>query len=167
MPLPSTYIPIATQTLTASAATAVFSNIPQTYTDLVLVIEGTFTGTGTTNTRIRMNGDTATNYSDTWIGGSGSAAASGRQTSTDYIFIGGVDVTLPSVHTIHIMNYANTTTYKSLLSRYSGVISSGQAVSAWVGMWRNTAAITSLTTYPANSSWATGSTFTLYGIKAA
>jgi hypothetical protein len=62
----STYTPIASQTLTSAVSTVTFINIPQTYTDLVLI-----TSTKTTSSAADgamgcyLNSDTANNYSST------------------------------------------------------------------------------------------------------
>ena len=61
MPLPSTMTPIATNTLTAVASSVTFSSIPSTYTDLVLVLQGSFDSAD--DVRFRFNGDTGSNYS--------------------------------------------------------------------------------------------------------
>jgi hypothetical protein len=62
------------------------------------------------------------------------------------------------------MNYSNTTTNKTCISRAART-----DVSTWafVNLWRNTAAITSLRITGLGETYSTGSTFTLYGIKAA
>jgi hypothetical protein len=64
------------------------------------------------------------------------------------------------------MNYANTTTYKTVLAR-SNV--TDFRVAAIVGLWRSTSAINTIQLRSDNSSYnfTTGSTFTLYGISAA
>jgi hypothetical protein len=63
------------------------------------------------------------------------------------------------------MNYSNTTTYKTWLSR-SGA--SDRATEALVGLWRSTSAITTIAlSIDAGATYSTGSTFTLYGIAAA
>jgi len=66
------------------------------------------------------------------------------------------------------MNYSNTTTYKTLLTRAN---QASNGVDACVGLWRSTAAINAVsiatTAYGGSSSVQTGSIFTLYGIKAA
>jgi hypothetical protein len=59
------------------------------------------------------------------------------------------------------MNYSNTTTFKTMLNR-SNVPSTGTG--ATVGLWRNTAAISSLTITSESGNLQSGSTFTLYGI---
>jgi hypothetical protein len=163
----STYTPIATTTLGSDTASFTFSSIPSTYTDLHIVFTGL--NDNNTNAQMQFNGDTGTNYSDTWLGGSGTAAASGRQTSTAYILWGSMNSTEISTNTFDIMDYSNTTTYKTALIRASNSgASGGQAVSIWVGLWRSTAAITSIT-FLNNSTYKykTGTTVTIYGIKAA
>jgi len=60
------------------------------------------------------------------------------------------------------MNYSNTTTYKTFLGRGNDPSS---FVRQGVGLWRNTAAITSFSV--SGVTFSTGVTATLYGIKAA
>lgn len=156
----STYTPIATTTLGSAQASVTFSSIAGTYTDLVLISDSILVS-GTGAGRIRYNSDSGNNYSDTYLYGDGSTAASGRDsnlTSIDYNFIG----TSRSTSVCHIQNYSNTTTYKTLVSRGNG----GGITIAYVGLWRSTAAITSIEVIGA-SNFASGSTFTLYGIAAA
>jgi prophage DNA circulation protein len=61
------------------------------------------------------------------------------------------------------MDYANTTTNKTILSRSNNV---ANLVQTTVSMWRSTAAITSILVY-ANGTYPIGATFKLYGIEAA
>jgi hypothetical protein len=66
---------------------------------------------------------------------------------------------------MQINNYSNATTYKTMISRQFG-----QDQIAWfsVGLWRSTAAITSIVfTDESSGNFTTGFTLTLYGIKAA
>jgi hypothetical protein len=159
--MPTTYEKIATNTLGSAAASVTFSSIPATYTDLVLVIAG---GT-TVNTDIyfEFNGDTATNYSRTYLAGDGAAVASGRNTSVTSIpsfYIGSGQSTCYA----HIMSYANTNVNKTILTRSSSV---GVFVVSNVGLWRSTAAINSIKVFVSGTNLSSGNTFTLYGIKAA
>jgi len=62
------------------------------------------------------------------------------------------------------MNYSNSTTYNTALSRF---VSAGSETTADVHLWRDTSAVTSITVATSTNNYATGSTFTLYGIKAA
>lgn len=162
--MPSTYEPIATNTLGSTATIITFSSIPSTYTDLVLVVACLDNGGG--RTRLRLNGDSATNYSRINLVGNGSGAASYQGTSEaqfDLSVAAGTSSTSPTVQVISINNYSNTTTNKTILSRYS--LASG-ATEAMTGLYRSTSAITSVS-YFTQGTMQIGTTATLYGIKAA
>ena len=162
--MPSTYEPIATNTLSSTATIITFSSIPSTYTDLVLVVACLDNGGG--RTRLRLNGDTGTNYSRINLIGNGSAAASYQGTSEaqfDLSVAAGTSSTNPTAQIISINNYANTTTNKIIISRYN---LAGAAVEAMTGLYRSTSAITSVS-YFTQGTMQIGTTATLYGIKAA
>jgi hypothetical protein len=159
----TTYEPIATYTVPSSQAAYTFSSIPSTYTDLVLVASIKYVLAGEFS-KLTFNGDTATNYSSTYIIGNGSAASSGRASNAAYIGTSYDANTETFTDIFNIQNYANTTTFKTVLNRHSVA---GTRVEALVGLWRKTPeAITSLT-MTSSGNYATGTTFTLYGIKAA
>ena len=159
-----TYEPIATNTLSSTASSVTFSSISGSYTDLVLVSNGKMSAGSAVNNKITFNSDTTTNYSRTYVYGDGSTALSGRDSSQDNLGFIYWNSTNPSTTIIQIQNYSNTTTYKTALARTS---ESGVAV-AYVGLWRSTSAITNITiTRGSTNDFASGSTFTLYGIKAA
>lgn len=160
----STYEPIATYTASGSISTYTFSSIPATYTDLILVKSGAISGGD--NTFMRFNGDTGSNYSTTIIQGSGSAASSGRSTNSTSAGVGYTGDANEIMQIIQIMNYANTTTYKTAISRSNSSTTNGY-VQAGVELWRSTAAINSVTLFQGSTNFNTGTTFTLYGIKAA
>lgn len=159
-----TYETIATQTLGSAAATVTFSSIPGTYTDLIIIVQGTTT-TGNSNIGLQFNSDTGSNYSFNGLGGSGGAAVATRSTNATNIqteYYGYFDQTIGN-RIIHIMNYANTTTYKTVIGRGNN---SNNGTSVIVGLWRSTSAITSATVVDGGSTFTSGSTFSLYGIKA-
>jgi len=159
----NTYVALATNTLSSATASVTFSSISGAYTDLVLVISGAKDAGGAVNPYLQFNGDTATNYSHTALYGDGTTAGSGRSSTQAQMYLGDYTTT-QSTYQIHIMNYANTTTYKTVLSR-SAITNSATAVFA--ALWRSTAAITSVVIYVGSNNFASGSTFTLYGIAAA
>jgi len=115
-----------------------------------------------------MNGDTAANYSTTSLSGTGSATSSSRYTRADAlqgVVVGGANygaATGPQNIIAHVMNYANSTTNKTVIARHSDP---GSLVQANGGIWNSTSAVTSIT-IDANLYWtfSTGSTFTLWGI---
>ena len=162
----STYTPIATTTLGSATASYTFSSIPSTYTDLVLVFNGS-ASSGTPLVTLQFNGDTATNYSDTTLSGNGTSATSGRDSSVAQIYASGADSLTTGISQliVNLQNYSNTTTYKTIITR-SGNAANG--TSAVVGLWRSTAAINSIKVFNHTATnFAVGSTFTLYGIQAA
>jgi hypothetical protein len=161
MPAGSTYTPIATTTLGSSQSVVSFSSFSG-YTDLVLVVAGTCSA-GSYFT-LRFNSDTSTNYSTTELVGDGSSSSSSTITSANYMYIGAIRTTQTNIIT-QIQNYSNSTTNKTVLSRTN---QAGTETKAVVGLWRSTSAITSMDigTGGANT-FQSGTTFTLYGIKAA
>lgn len=162
----STYTPIATQTLGSSSTNVSFTSIPGTYTDLIIVFDGANITANNSDSFMRFNSDSTTNYSYTVLQGTGAAAQSYRGTSTNAINVGNTNTSIRNNAIIQIMNYANSTTYKTCITRSNNP---SNLVQANVGLWRSTAAITQidLSSEKGASSWASGSTFTLYGIAAA
>ena len=161
----NTYVAIASQTLVSATASVNFTSISGAYTDLVLICSTT-SATANGEVLLRFNGDATSNYSCTYLDGNGSAAGSFRnstQTGADLTYNAGSVTTNPNVVRTNIMNYANTTTYKTALTR---IDSATQGLDATISLWRSTAAITSVNVY-STSNFAIGSTFSLYGILAA
>jgi hypothetical protein len=164
----STYTPLATTTLGTATASVTFSSISGAYTDLVLVCSGKSNTSTLDYTRIRVNSDTGSNYSRTYLGGNGTSAYSGRDTSATSYIDGYAEATASGIYSptiFNFQNYSNTTTYKTILSQG---MSANSGAGAIVGLWRSTSAITSIDISNLNAnSFASGSTFTLYGIAAA
>lgn len=161
MPAGSTYSTIATQTLGGSSSSVSFGSISSGYTDLVLIIDGTVTSNA--GVQLRFNGDTGSNYSFTRMTGDGSSASSDRSSNATFMELGYYVTTTRNMNIVQIMNYSNTTTFKTVLNR-ANAQSVNIGAQAYAEMWRSTAAINSITI---NSSFASGTTFTLYGIAAA
>ncbi len=159
----STYTPIATTTASGSSGTITFSSIPSTYTDLVLIAAGT--ASAANYTKLTFNGDAASNYSITNFYGTGSAVGSTRASNFNYIqCYYNYANTNQTMMRVNVFNYSNTTTYKTA---FLPDANAAQEVTAKVGLWRSTAAVTSITLERVSGNWNSGSTFTLYGIAAA
>jgi aspartate 1-decarboxylase len=161
--MPKTYEPIQTTSLPSGGTSVTFSSIPQTYTDLVLVINSIISS-GDDGHGLQFNSDTAGNYSSTGLGGTGSAAYSYRGSNSIKIDGGRVGTSWSS-SIFYINNYSNATTFKTILSQ-------GNSTSSYVqlngALWRNTSAISTIAVSVFNNqTMSAGSTFTLYGIKAA
>ena len=160
----ATYIPIATQTLSSAAASITFSSIPGTYTDLRLVL--TCTTTAGANIFLQFNGDTATNYSATYLYGGGTSAGSSYDVSVAQIYLtdaSSTNTTVPSIRTVDIMSYAGSTS-KAMLKTESGDYNGSGTVAVAIGLWRSTAAITSMLITASGTTFATGTIATLWGI---
>lgn len=172
--MPSTYDRIARQTVTGSAVASVeFSSIPSTYTDLVVVVTAQQTGTPTaTDAFVTLNGNGSSIYSRTVLYGDGTAASSSRNANFDRAYFALSPQSARFATVIYdFNNYSNTTTNKSMLMRYGDA---GLALYSASYLFRSTSAI-SIIAFTASDrmgagvadSWSVGSTFTLYGIKAA
>jgi hypothetical protein len=165
-----TYEPIATTTLGSATATVTFSSISGSYTDLVLVTNP-LGSAGNYDLGIRLNSDTGNNYSWTSLRFNSDDSASpisDRASNTNYVAMKtNISTTIPFPSIIQIQNYSNSTTNKSLLARSPR---GDYAVSAIVGLWRNTSAVTSVSISlfgGGSANLAVNSTFTLYGIASA
>ena len=165
--MPSTYEKIEARTLGTAAAAVTFTSVPATYTDLVLVVNVLGTSSGCDGLLKVGNGsiDTGANYSETVLRGNGSTATSNRYSESYLNAAATWGTGLIYTHVIQLLNYSNTSTYKTFLNRASYA---GGDVNASVILWRSTSAINTVEIKTSNGATiAVGSTFTLYGIKAA
>lgn len=166
--------PIYTQTVGSTLVSSItFNNIPQTFTDLKLVASTRCDGaTIDVLGALRFNGDTGSNYSDTNIYGNGSSALSGRHSSNSFSYALETNGTSSTSSTfsnneIYLPNYTSSN-YKqyindSIAETNGSTTNSGNNLLA--GLWRNSAAITSVTIFPGGEyNFAQYSTFSLYGI---
>jgi len=171
--MPATYEPIATTTLGSAATNITFSSIPATYTDLrlVLVARSDRAINSIDSVYFQVNSNTATNYSNTLLYGDGSVQ-SYRESSASQILAASIPASgatsgIFGLLIIDIFSYAGSTN-KTFLCDSSGDSNGSGRTQRAVALWRNTAAITSTKVYPAfGTNFITGTTATLYGIKAA
>jgi hypothetical protein len=159
----STYTPIATTTLATATNSVTFSSISD-YTD-IRIVTVLASVSATTNVFVRFNSDSGTNYSYTYILGDGTASSGRQSNQTGLRLTENNDIdTSPSLRTMDIFNYASSSVYKTVLTNESYLSTSTLRS---VGLWRNTAAITSINFSASSVNFAIGSIFTLYGIAAA
>jgi hypothetical protein len=169
----STYTPIATITL-ASNTDIFFHSIPQTYTDLILVLQGRSTTSAiNAGTYFGFNSTYGTSgFSITELYADGASVATSRQ--TNQIYFGGINPVpgASSTSTVfgnnhyYLPNYTNTSTYKTVLWKSAGDLNGSGRSTVGVGLWRYTAAVTDWYITSAGS-FTTGTIATLYGITAA
>lgn len=160
-----TYEPITTNTLGSASSSVTFSSIPSTYTDLIIIINGTLT-TGNANINLNFNNDTSATYSATWLGGNGTSALSSKNVGNNLMVTTyyGTPSSTNGTFILNVLNYSNTTTYKTVLARMNNA---SDGTTATIGLWRNTSAVNQIALIAGSSTFTAGSTFTLYGIKAA
>jgi hypothetical protein len=162
---------ITSQTLASTASSVTLSAIPQTYTDLILVISGRDASNGGTsaNPGIKFNNDAGSNMSQRRLYGDGGGASSTTSTAQNAIydwFVSGSTATANTFGnaTIYIPNYAGATAKSFSMD----AVSEHNATTAYqeilAGLWNQTAAITTINLLASNT-WAIGSSFTLYGIS--
>lgn len=164
-------VPIASATL-ASTGGFDFVNIPQTYQDLMVVVYARSAGTDG-GLYWYANGDGSSVYSKTYLFGDGSSAGSGRVSNSGGGQWGNIATSSNisgafSTAIVHILNYANTSTFKTLLVRNADDRNGSGYSILQVDMFRTTSGISRITF--GNSSYlnlAAGSQATLYGIRAA
>lgn len=148
------------------AATISFSSIPQTYTDLLLVIAGRNTATNTAG-NMSLNGVTTsfTNRS-LWGDGFGNTGSSAFTGGPDFGLSGSGDTAnVFASAEFYICNYASAS--NKALSGIYGTENNGSSnnMAFEATLWANTAAITSITLTPQGSgSFAQNSMASLYGI---
>ena len=160
----ATYIPIATQTLGSAASSITFSSIPNTYTDLRLVLICTTVGAAD-DPSVQFNGDTSTSYSRTYVYGFGSSASTSKSTNTSLIPLDcySTSTTIPKFYSLDIFSYGGSAN-KTILTQSAEDENGAGGVSSGVGLWRNTAAITSVKLFLTGSNFSTGTIATLWGI---
>ena len=163
----NTYTLIEAKTLGTTTASVTFSSIPATYTDLSLVMSGRDDNVGSTGSwsTFEFNGSVAP--SGIYIFGAGSGTPSSGTAHKAPLENGGSSTASTFSNSYFYMpNYANTSYNKSY--SVDGVVETNatEAYQALIaGLVATTNAITSIKVTPGAGSWASGSTFYLYGIK--
>jgi hypothetical protein len=164
-PITASYESIASAT-PSGVNTITFSSIPSTYKHLQLRSSTLSASSGDT-LYINFNSDTGNNYTYHRLSGNGSAAsANGYNVESGCRLVGlinGTSDTFPAVVISDIIDYADTSKYKTVRT-FSGTPSNGTngEVHLISNLWKTTNAITSMTI---SGSFNFTGTFSLYGIK--
>jgi hypothetical protein len=176
------YESIATVTVGSSGAANVeFTSIPSTFSHLQIryIVRNDFTSGASNFLEGQFNSDTGNNYAAHWLFGNGSTVTAGASSSRSTIRSGIVTSTYSgsssafSVGVIDILDYANTSKYKTVraLGGYdSNNVSAEPGYASFISsLWQNTNAITSIKLFNGNTSFnlVQYSHFALYGIKSA
>jgi hypothetical protein len=160
-----TYIQLKSQVLSSNQTSVTFSSIPQTFTDLRLIINlRETTGGGF----VTFNSNSGSVYGRNLMYGSGDGTITPfQEASRTNIAIGGSQVTAYNNQNIlEINDYASTIKYKQVVLYQGSVDSSTAFIAEHVASFRSTAGISTITVVGGGAnSLLSGSTFALYGMK--
>jgi hypothetical protein len=159
---------------TPTSAGFSWANIPQTYQDLMIVCYARSNNATTIEElAIQFNNDSNARYSMTWLYGNGSSALSSRTSSAlTYAYARfactGASATsgIYASSVIHILNYANTSTNKSMIQRSAADLNGSGVTNLSSWLYTSTSAISNIGIASNGGSFVSGSTFALYGVRA-
>ena len=153
----TTFTPLATVTLGGSDAEVIFSSIPNTYRDLIIVIAGT--ASGGTSPSIRFNSDGGSNYENTRLFANSSTFNS-QAFNADYGSMGFMN-TDQSMVRIQIFDYSATDKHKVAIGRNANT----DTVRFEGTRWANTAAVHTVSVrMDGAQTYSTGTVISIYGI---
>jgi hypothetical protein len=161
----TTYKLIQAQTVPSALSTITFSSIPQTYTDLNLLVSArTARSNHLDDLIVRLNGS-STGYTGKIIyTDSGSSMGSLNYSEVGFVTANNATSNTFGNMSIYIPNYTSS----NLKSHFSDNVTENNATSVGMALaarlWSDTAAISSIT-ISANANFMTNSTFYLYGIQ--
>jgi hypothetical protein len=144
-----------------------FTSIPDTYTDLCLLVSVREATTNNAAIIIDINGSSA-NLSQRWLYGTGSSALSAANSQLFlYQTPSNTAANTFGNGSIYIPNYASTTTAKSIsIDSVSEDNATGSYQMINAGLYNSTTAVTAITLRAVGGNIAEHSTATLYGILA-
>jgi len=175
------YDSIATVNVSSATSSITFSSIPSTYTHLqIRGITRSSSGNNYDNLWLRFNSDTNSNYASHYLAGNGATAdayawSSETQIRSFYTTGGTASSNVFSVSVIDILDYANTSKYKTT-RHLNGFDNNGTGTSNYdkgtidlsSGLWRSTSAVSAITfIINGGVNFTQYSSFALYGIKGA
>jgi hypothetical protein len=178
--VPPAFESIATVTAAGGESSLTFSSIPATFTHLQIRGIGRNNSGNTTadSIRIRMNASSATDYTGHSLTGNGStasttgAATGGTSGMTFASAVAGSGQTAScfGVMIFDLLDYASTTKYKTARVFCGDDTNAGttdNSLNIASSLWIQTTAVSSIVLISASGQWGAGSTYALYGIKAA
>ena len=164
-------VPIAYAVANGTSSTISFTNIPQNYQDLKVIVFARSTYTTSTGFSYYLNNAGLGSFSQTTLTGNGSSASSARNiTSNCY---GVINPLIPfststagvfSSSELDILNYSNSTTFKTSIGKNACDLNGSGEFDLYVGTYLSTSPITSMN-ISTNGNFVSGSTFALYGIR--
>jgi hypothetical protein len=163
----NTFIKISTVTVSAGGSSTIdFTSIPQTYTDLKLILCNRSSNTGTVDgSPIYFNSDTTSgNYTYRRVLGDGASVASA---TVNGLVLPGSSATANAFANseIYIPNYTGSNNKTMSIDSVTETNAVDGYAGLTAGRWSGTAAITSIRIQNVGGTFVQYSTATLYGIK--
>lgn len=156
---------LETQVLTSDQASVTFSNLNSTYGSTYQHLQIRMAVFSDTWITMRMNGVTTGQYARHELRGNGSTVISTGASNQNTMLIGlGSSATVPVATITDILDAFETTKNKTIRS-LSGVATTTSYIQLTSGVWLDTAAITSVEIKHFDSTFKTGSRFSLYGMR--
>jgi hypothetical protein len=169
--MPENYVLLERTELNDTTASVTFANIPQTgYTDLKIVVSARGTVGGAWNDVTAKFNSSTTGYTQRYVYGTGSAAASntggysagyaGHATGS------GTTASTFGNFEVYIPNYTGSNNKSFSFDSVTENNATSALTMLGASLWSNTSAITSILLELPGGSFVSGSTFSLYGIAA-
>lgn len=165
---------IAETILSSPSGSITFSSVPSTFTSLVLVYQCRGSDVvQQSELRVRLNGDSGSNYNSQLVAGNNTTAFAAVQSSGTYGHAGYITASLAtagysSSGSVEIPNYTGTTFFKNAIYQTTrDVNGAGVNMVHYRGhiVWKSTTAVSSITLTLNGGQFVTGSFFKLYGIR--
>jgi hypothetical protein len=160
-------IPISTVTVGSGGAASIdFTNIPQIYTDLLLLYSTRQNSGNAPSLLVKFN-NSSSNFTSRYLQGSGSTASSGTSPSN---YAGNSDGSSNTASTfasgmMYIPNYAGSTNKSYSVDDAQENNATEAYATLIAGLWSQTTAINQITLYNASNNFVQYSSATLYGIR--
>ena len=165
--------PIATVTAAGGESSLSFTSIIGTYKHLQIrgIGRNNYAAAVADQLKLQFNSDTGSNYALHNLRGDGATVtAVGSASNPDIVMyrvtvLSGAASNIYGALIVDIHDYSSTSKYKTV--RYFGGadLNGSGAASLGSGLWQSTSAITRIDILGAGTTFAAGSTFSLYGIK--
>ena len=166
---------LESQVLSSNAASVIFSSLSSTYGSTYKHLQIRFAGTqvdvgGLDAMRMRINGDTGSNYNRHSLTGVNTTVSSASQGTNNYPYIGlmaGKGGSESGALVIDFLDAFQTTKNKVVRSLGGAAGTGDKGVGLYSVLWMNTNAIDSITLAGVTGNIAANSRFSLFGIKGA
>jgi hypothetical protein len=164
------YDSIATVTLGSASSPIQFTSIPQTYTHLQLRLM--IKNASNSSVFMRFNSAGGTAYATHYLSGDGASARAGNWTSDGYVRLFADQGTPTTAQTnifgvavIDILDYTNTSKYKTTRSLLGYDANGSGGVELDSGLWQSTAAVTQIDLITGGTNFQQYTSAALYGVK--